>query len=331
MDATEILLLLFSIAAASVPLIVLLGILVWMDRYEREPLWLVALTFAWGAIGAIVFALLGSSILLFPAEALLDASTASTFGTVLVAPIVEEPGKALVLLFLVASKHFDNPTDGIVYGAAAGLGFGMTENFFYFAEPAADGQVGAWMGLVFIRTLFSAPMHACASALIGMSLGFAKFRNWRHRFLVVPVGFAGAIGLHMMWNGLAVLSSQSENGGLIFLLNMFLLATVFILMFGAYQFSLWRESKLIARELSQLAEAGILPADQVEHLSSWSSRAFKSDWLPPGVERTTYIETATLLAFRRAQARARPDKSFYGDEASRLTGELRGILERAIQ
>jgi RsiW-degrading membrane proteinase PrsW (M82 family) len=326
MDPTILVLGILSIGAASLPLIALLGVLVWMDRYEREPLWLVGLVFGWGAVGAIIFALLGSAVLLYPAKALLGAAAADTLGTVLVAPLIEEPAKALVLLLVMRSKHFDNPTDGFLYGAAAGLGFGMTENFMYFAGQADEGSVGGWLMVVFIRTLFSAPMHACATALIGMSLGFAKFRSWPRRFLVVPFGLVSAVALHMMWNGLLVLGGSTEAGGLIAFLDLLLMTCIFALMFAAYQFSLWRESKLIEEELGALAAEGILPRDQVAHLSSWSSRTFGNDWIPPGVARRPYIETATLLAFRRFQARARPDQSFYTTEVERLRSKLVRIL-----
>ena len=50
----------------------------------------------------------------------------------MIAPIVEEIAKALFLLYIISKKDFDNITDGLVYGAAIGLGFGMSENIFYF-------------------------------------------------------------------------------------------------------------------------------------------------------------------------------------------------------
>ena len=326
MNLTVLLLVILSVGAASLPLIALLGLLVWMDRYEREPLWMVGLIFVWGATCAVAIALAGSMLLLYPAEALLSSAAADTVGTVIIAPLIEEPGKAVILLLLVRSVHFDNPTDGFVYGAAAGLGFGMTENFCYFANQAAEGEVGAWLLLVFTRTLFSAPMHACATALVGMSFGFAKFRNWPQRSVLVPAGLAAAIALHTLWNGLLVLDGSLGSSGLIAVLDFALMAGVFLLMFAAYQFSLWRESKLLRRELGQLVTEGVLPANQVGPLCSWSSRTFSRDWLPPGVARQAYIKTATMLAFRRFQARARPDKTFYAADAATLQARLIGLL-----
>lgn len=326
MDLTILLLVIFSVGAASLPLIALLGLLVWMDRYEREPLWMVALVFVWGATCAVAIALLGSALLLYPAEAMLGSAAADAVGTVLIAPLIEEPGKAAILLLLVRSRHFDNPTDGFVYGAAAGLGFGMTENFFYFANQAAEGSVGSWLALVFTRTLFSAPMHACATALVGMSFGFAKFRNWAQRGVLVPAGLAAAISLHALWNGLLVLDGALGSEGLLAILDFVLMTGVFVLMFVAYQFSLWRESKLLKREFELLVAEGVLPPDQVLPLSSWSSRSFSTSWLPQGIARRPYIKTATMLAFRRFQARARPDQPFYAADAATLRTKLIALL-----
>jgi len=331
MDLTTLLLVILSVGAASLPLIALLGLLVWMDRYEREPWWMVGLVFIWGATCAIGIALAGSTMLLYPAEALLGSAAADTLGTVIIAPLIEEPGKAAILLLVVRSVHFDNPTDGFVYGAASGLGFGMTENFCYFINQAAEGEVGAWLLLVFTRTLFTAPMHACATALVGMSFGFAKFRNWPQRTVLLPVGLAAAIALHTVWNGLLVLDGSLGSSGLLAALDFVLMAGVFLLMFAAYQFSLWRESKLLKRELGQLADEGVLPLDQVGPLSSWSSRTFSTTWLPEGVTRRDYIKTATMLAFRRSQARARPDHAFYGRDAATLRAKLIVLLSNGAE
>ena len=46
-----------------VPMVIYLIIIWWMDRYEREPFWLVSLNFVWGATGAIIFGIIGSIII----------------------------------------------------------------------------------------------------------------------------------------------------------------------------------------------------------------------------------------------------------------------------
>jgi len=124
-----------SAIAAVIPMSVYLFLIWKFDKYDREPFKFVFANYLWGAIGAIVLALIGSILFTsFVSLFIKDELTLSRFGAVVVAPIVEEITKGLFLLITVASRKFDNITDGIVYGGAIGLGFGMTENFLYFVS-----------------------------------------------------------------------------------------------------------------------------------------------------------------------------------------------------
>ena len=109
-------------------------VLIWkFDRYDREPFKLVFTNYLWGALGAIVLAILGSFLLTSIASIFIKEDLQlSRFGAIVVAPVVEEITKGMFLLITIANRKFDNITDGIVYGGAIGLGFGMTENFLYF-------------------------------------------------------------------------------------------------------------------------------------------------------------------------------------------------------
>ena len=128
-------LIIFSVFAAIIPMSIYL-VLIWkFDRYDREPFKLVLINYFWGAFGAIVLAVIGSFILTAIASFFIkDDIQLSRFGAIVVAPIIEEITKGLFLLITLSSKKFDNITDGIVYGGAIGLGFGMTENFLYFVS-----------------------------------------------------------------------------------------------------------------------------------------------------------------------------------------------------
>ena len=127
----QIVLSIASTVCACVPMFCFLAAIWWLDRYDREPIWLLGLTFLWGAIGSIVAAVIGSitvELLVGGATAVLGALLAldletlrAASGPVLVAPLVEEPSKAVILLYVIWNRHFDNMTDGFVYGAAAGL------------------------------------------------------------------------------------------------------------------------------------------------------------------------------------------------------------------
>ena len=116
-----LLLSLLSVVCASVPMLTFLLVMWYLDRHDREPLWLFLLTFLWGACGAVSFALIGNESLIGVLGFVAGPERADTFGAMIVAPLVEEPMKALVLFAVMFSRHFDNATDGFVYGAAAGL------------------------------------------------------------------------------------------------------------------------------------------------------------------------------------------------------------------
>lgn len=171
----ELALLFASALCAVVPLTAALAAVWWLDRYDREPVWLIALTFLWGAFGAVPLAVVFATLLtgsVGPSVA--TGWPEAALGLVVTAPLVEEPAKALVLLAVAATRHFDDMTDGFVYGAAAGLGFAMIENLLYF--HGAVGDPAGWAGTVLVRTFFSANMHAAATAVAGAALGWARFR-----------------------------------------------------------------------------------------------------------------------------------------------------------
>jgi hypothetical protein len=88
--------------------------------------------------------------------------------------------------------EFDEPMDGIVYAAAAGLGFATLENIFYVLEG------GVAVGI--IRAVASVPAHVIFSCVWGFALGTAKFRNKSARPAMIATGLAGAMFLHGIFN-----------------------------------------------------------------------------------------------------------------------------------
>ena len=84
------------------------------------------------------------------------------------AAIPEELFKFLVVaLYCARHKEFDEPMDGIVYGAVASLGFATFENVLYVAQGGA--------GVAILRALSAVPGHACMGAIMGY---FAGLRYW---------------------------------------------------------------------------------------------------------------------------------------------------------
>src|SRR5712691_8817941 len=136
--------LLVGLLSATIPVPLYLLLVLWIDRYESEPLWMLATAFFWGAAIAVFFAfLLNTANEVIVASATNNSRIGENFGAVISAPIVEESAKALILfiLFFWKRDEFDGIIDGIVYAGMVGLGFAMTENIAYYGR-AVQGGVG---------------------------------------------------------------------------------------------------------------------------------------------------------------------------------------------
>lgn len=328
-----LILLVLSTVASVFPMLSFLALIWWLDRHDREPVWLIALVFGWGAGGAITLGIVLS--LLFSAGIAVAATlvggpeaataVATLTGPMVVAPLVEEPCKALVLLPVSRSRHFDNMTDGFVYGAAAGLGFGMTENLLYFST--AEG-LGAWLFMVVIRTFWSALMHGTATAMVGASLGLTRFHGLAARLAAGTVGLSLAIALHATWNGLVTLSAVGERPEL-FLADVTLFPVFLLVTFVVFELCVLEESMTIRRELAEEAASGLLPADHPPIIASWFRRR-GTRWLPVHVDRWAYIDAAATLAMRKKQHRQQGDGAdpFYAHEVAALRNRVRELLGR---
>ena len=285
-----------------VPMVFYLVVIWFMDRYEREPFWLVGLHFMWGATGAIMFGIIGSMIMgvglsefIIQFASRTDAQKINTLaGAVVVAPLVEECAKGVFVLVMSVNRNFDGPIDGAVYGGAVGLGFGMTENFLYFMSYGKT--IESLLTLIIIRTLFSAVLHCCTQATFGAAIGFAKFRSPGVKLLVIPLGLITAMFIHFMWN-LTVSFQSTELLGFVF---MIVLVTFY---FIAFQFGVYHEGKIILKELTDESNTtGYIPKAHLAYLP-YTSRRFKKGWLPPTVDQRAYVKASVKLAFRKHQVK----------------------------
>jgi RsiW-degrading membrane proteinase PrsW (M82 family) len=310
----------FSALAAAIPILLYLIVIWWLDRYEREPFWLVFVTFLYGAIGAVILAMILSISMMVAV-----GSKDFTFGAAVVAPLCEEPAKALIVMLLLLTRHFDNTTDGLIYGAATGLGFAMTENFLYFVQADQLGGAEAWRFTVILRSLFSALMHCAASAAFGAILGRFRYRGGVQQWLLAPLlGFAVAMGMHSAFNSALVFSATVADELKIVGLGLIPIAS--IVLFTITMVSLGREHRMLAAELRDEAAQGLIPAAHADILP-FHRRRWRHGWLDPRVDKKRYIRCATLLAFRKWQLKlpAGRDMSRARDLGS-LRSEIRALL-----
>lgn len=306
-----------SAIAALIPMITYLFLIWKFDRYDREPIGLVLASYFWGSVGAIVLAFIGSLIFSsFLSFFVSDKTKLEYLGTVITAPVVEESVKGLFLLLLVKNRKFDNMTDGIVYGGAIGLGFGMTENFLYFVSYGSS--LSNWIAIVIVRSLFSAVMHCVSTATFGAFLGYAKFKGTSYKLTLPLTGLILAILIHFVWN----FSVSFQQTALLGFLFMLVTIVIFITVFTA---SITAERKIIFKELSTEADTGLIPEKHAEILSS--KKRNRTGWVNENI-RQSYIKAATTLAFRKAEFQNAKGKSklFYQNDIEKYRQFIQNLL-----
>jgi RsiW-degrading membrane proteinase PrsW (M82 family) len=194
----------WSLLAATVPAVGYGGLILALDRNDPEPKRILLFAFLWGALAAVVLAL----VLELVASTLLAGALGPDGGALLdvavVAPLVEETTKGLALLILLVPlrRYLDNTLDGLVYGAIVGLGFALTENIAYFAEAYLEGGVRALGELFLIRSVINGLGHIVYTGLTGAAVGWARGRYGRGwlRLVVPALGWSAAVLAHGLWN-----------------------------------------------------------------------------------------------------------------------------------
>lgn len=116
---------------------------------------------------------------------------AGLYTALLCAAIPEELFKFLVIIkYSTRNPAFDEPMDGVVYGATASLGFATLENILYVLQ-------GGWM-VAAARALTAVPCHACLGAILGYYVGQGHFNANRKNSILL--GLLIAISLHGLYD-----------------------------------------------------------------------------------------------------------------------------------
>lgn len=258
-----------SIAAAVVPAALYVALIYAADRYEKEPGWLLAATFFWGAVPSIAIALVTSVFGRLALYFVSGPEVGDTLATVLIAPPVEETvkGLALVGIFLLMRHEIDSLLDGIIYGAMVGMGFAMVENIFYFIQVYGEGGVEAWRNNVLFRTILFGLNHSLFTSMTGLGLAAGRFSRRRHlRYLFPIAGWSLAVFLHALHN-----LGAAANGPLCLIMPLSDWAGVWLLL-AIIVWALWQEKQWIRRYLAEEVERGTLSQWQYETASSGRAR-----------------------------------------------------------
>jgi RsiW-degrading membrane proteinase PrsW (M82 family) len=259
---------LVGLVAALVPAVPLVAVFLWLDRHEPEPRGLLLFAFGWGASVATT----GALILSLPPTLVVEAAggDAEVVGSVVVAPVVEEVLKAagLLAILLVGRRALDGLVDGFVYAGMVGVGFAFTENIVYLGAALLETGPGGLVATFLLRGVVSPFAHPLFTAAFGIGLVLAsRRRGTGARVAVAAAGLLVAIGLHALWNGMAVGSLMGFAGTFVVLwVPLFAtFVTVALLARG-------REARMIRDNVALYARNGWFAPGEAQMLMSLPAR-----------------------------------------------------------
>jgi len=157
------------------------------DQYNQEPIMTVFKVFIFGAI--LTFPIMFIQYVL-AAEGILQGHLTNSFLSI---ALLEEFLKWFILMFAVYQHaDFDEPYDGIVYGASLSLGFATVENILYLVVNGMEFAIG--------RAFFPVSSHALFGVIMGYYLGKAKFNQGGRQHLTLMLSFLIPFVLHGIYD-----------------------------------------------------------------------------------------------------------------------------------
>lgn len=331
----NILILLFvSVVMGLVPMLIYAGFLWWLDRWEKEPLPLLAAAFVWGFIPSAVIALIAQLILDIPTSALLyyNELTYELFSGSIIAPVTEEAikGFAVLLIFIFFYREFDSLLDGILYGSLAGFGFAAIENILYFVSSGSEDPSGLGC-LIFMRAFLFGLNHAFFTSLTGMGFAAARYQKNIFLKLLFPLlGLGAAMFAHGLHNGLVTFGIV----GLPFAVLADWFGIVGVLIVALV--SLHGEARWIKHYLAEEVTLGTLTARQAATVGSFGGR-IGAEWagFSGGLGRwwraRRFYQQCAELAYKKHQLNKMGNEGGNVAIVERLRGEVRGLSESMVK
>ena len=311
----------FSLA----PMLILVGVLYWVNAYKRRPVLMMAAAFMWGAIPAVVVALTAELFFRLPAN-LLGPHVLEAVRLGLLAPVLEEVLKGVGVIFIYwrYRSKFDDALAGMVYGALVGFGFAVTANLLsYIGSFMLYGYQGVGQALVVERSVHALD-HGLYTAILGAGLGFARLAQRGQRWTIAGEAVVLAISTHTAHNLLA----RSLVG--LNVLTVIVTGAGTLVLWAIAGWSLWQRRQCIQSELKDTIPAAIyhtLIKPLAGTRAQW--QALRQDGFRAWRQTRRLHRLCGELAFKRMQMRRFPEEPERAAEAEVLMERINVLLNYA--
>ena len=266
-----------------VPLAIVVSVLLFIDRFEPEPLGMKLAALAWGGGVSIFFGIMGNEFVQYSVtEQTGDEVQGMIFSVVVGAPVVEELLKGLGVLVIVWARrtHISSAIDGLVYAGFAACGFLVVEDFTYFVRAVlTDGDLGQ---MFFQRVVMGVFGHVMYTSCMGWATGWAvtRARSAAAGCGAVALGWFTGMLLHATWNGTAVLSGGDDE--LFDTFYIFIHVPLFFLWFLFIALAMKRERRDAAAGLMPYVAQGWIVPSEIQMVCDPRSRRAALAWASNG-------------------------------------------------
>jgi RsiW-degrading membrane proteinase PrsW (M82 family) len=167
--------------------------------------------------------------------------------------LIEEFAKILGVLVVARHRQHDAEVDGLILGAAAGMGFAALEStgYAFTAFLLSGGSLSTLVGVTLLRGVLSPVGHGTWTAILASVL----FRESGRRFRIdrdVVLTYLLVVILHGLWDGLPEVIANLVSSGLDVMIGQAAVGIVGLLVLWRQ----WREA--VRRETGSVHAAGLL-------------------------------------------------------------------------
>jgi RsiW-degrading membrane proteinase PrsW (M82 family) len=317
--------LMLSLLMGWLPALVMSFLLYWSDRYEKEPLPLLAVTFLWGALPALIAAFL---LRLFVSTSI-DLTSSAAFGTGLlgwVEAITEESLKAIIVLWVAHRyrREFDNVLDGVIYGGMVGIGFAMNANIISYLGSFLSRGFDGLNAHILINGILFCINHALFTAIFGAGLGYARlFPSNRRNWVIPSSAFLISIAARTTHDWINLRGIGFNFGNFIFT-TLSMVGLVLVVIQSLRRQRLCLEVELLDQVPAEVYQTLLHPVRRFQAQVS----TFRQGGVRAWRNQRRLFQLCAEYAFKRQQVRMHPGESVTAAEAERLKEEIGRLLEK---
>ena len=166
------------------PVLAFLIVLIILDSFKLVKIKFILLAISVGAACALV------SMFISPQALNIDTLSFKLY----VSPLVEEPLKIILIVYLIRSHRLGFLVDSAIAGFAIGAGFALVENVHYL-QGLPDSDIYLWI----VRGFGTAVMHGGTTAMAAMIGKYFSDRHDKLSLTILP-GLLAASIIHSMYN-----------------------------------------------------------------------------------------------------------------------------------